>query len=264
MRTSIVGRPTHLSLTRIQTLLEQPSAAICHFDGFSIECLAQGRTDAWTEGGRESHRLPPKVEEPLYLLGNTEAELGGNVARPSAFETSSKMTRLQKKKEIFVFLSEEAILFTVVLFPHFFFVIVGCSCLALESDSFLLFEIFCCSVFGRSLVQYPLLRKWDVRLFIIRLCRSVSSQSVLGQVVKFISSFCRTAQNLCAIDVSILNVYWSPLGDEVGGEGPRAENGRLSRRLLLICGGPDGWLRKKCRGTLTPPLFSFTLFEKGR
>lgn len=116
-----MGRPTHLSLTRIQTLLEQPSAAICHFGGFSIECLAQGRTDAWTEGGRESHRLPPKVEEPLYLLGNTEAELGGNVARPSDFETSSKMTRLQKKKEIFVFLSEEAILFTVVLFPHFFF-----------------------------------------------------------------------------------------------------------------------------------------------
>lgn len=64
--------------------------------------------------------LSPKVEEPLYLLGNIEAELGGSVARPSDFETSSKMTRLQKK-EIFVFLSEEAILFTVVLLPQFFF-----------------------------------------------------------------------------------------------------------------------------------------------
>lgn len=53
--------------------------------------------------GRESYRLPPKVEEPLYLLGSIEAELGGNVARPSDFETSSKMTRLQKKKKSLFF-----------------------------------------------------------------------------------------------------------------------------------------------------------------
>lgn len=145
--------------------------------------------------GRESYRLPPKVEEPLYLLGNIEAELGGNVARPSDFETSSKMTRLQKKKKSLFFSVKRQFCLLWCFFLNVFFVIAGCSCLALESDSFLLFEMLCCSVFGRSLVQYPLLRKWDVRLFIIRLCRSVSSQSVLGQVVKCISLFCRTAQN---------------------------------------------------------------------
>lgn len=221
------------------------------------------RTNWCVDGrGRESYRLSLKVEELLYLLGNIEAELGGNVARPSDFETSSKMTRLQKK--IFVFLSEAAILFTVVLFPQILFVIAGCLCLALELDSFLLFEILYCSVFGRSLVQYPLLRKWDVRLFIIRLCRSVSSKSVLGQVVKCISLFCRTAQNcvqemfqfsMCIDHRLVAKWVVKDLGLKMRG---------FARCLLLICGGPDGWLRKKCRGTLTPPLFSFTLFKKGR
>lgn len=152
----------------------------------------------------------------------------------------------------------------MVLFPQILFVIAGCLCLALELDSFLLFEILYCSVFGRSLVQYPLLRKWDVRLFIIRLCRSVSSQSVLGQVVKCISLFCRTAQNcvqemfqfsMCIDHRLVAKWVVKDLGLKMRG---------FARCLLIICGGPDGWLRKKCRGTLTPPLFSFTLFEKGR
>lgn len=164
IRTSIVGRPTHLSLTRIQTLLEQPSAAICgHLPFRRLQHWVSCPRTNWCvdRRRRESYRLPPKVEEPLYLLGNIEAELGGNVARPSDFETSSKMTRLQKKRNL-CFSQWRGNSVYCGAFSYFF---------------------FCCD--SRMLVSCPgvgqLPSFWNTLLFGFRsFTRSISSSSQVG------------------------------------------------------------------------------------
>lgn len=106
--------------------------------------------------GRESYRLSLKVEEPLYLLGNIEAELGGNVARPSDFETSSKMTRLQKKYLCFSQWSGNSVY-----------------CGTFSSNSF---------CYSRMLVSCPGVGQfpsfWNTLLFVFRsFTRSISSSS---------------------------------------------------------------------------------------